>query len=152
MEGRTALFIPMTVALFAGTATGGVFKCEVDGKIVFSDTQCAPESEQVDIRYRHSDPAEAADIQYRTERAQAQFARRRHANRVAAQKRKVARLGHERDAQLAALRDKKALANNNLAGAAWEQSISTEMTAVAEQYRQKIEAAQRELERIQAQQ
>jgi hypothetical protein len=35
------------------------------------------------------------------------------------------------DKQLAALRAQKALANNNLAGATWEGSISGEMTAVA---------------------
>ena len=35
------------------------------------------------------------------------------------------------DAEFAALRERKGLANNNLAGATWEQSISSEMSAVA---------------------
>lgn len=35
------------------------------------------------------------------------------------------------DADIAALRRKKGLANNNLAGATWEESISSEMNAVA---------------------
>lgn len=37
--------------------------------------------------------------------------------------------------EMAALRAKKASANNNLAGATWEQSISAEMQAVAQKYR-----------------
>lgn len=37
--------------------------------------------------------------------------------------------------ELAALRIKKMQANNNLAGATWEQSISTEMSVVVEKYK-----------------
>jgi hypothetical protein len=152
MARRTPFLFPVSLALLAGSAAGGVYKCEVDGKIVFSDTRCATDSEAIDIRYRQSDPGEAAEIERRTEEVQEQVARRQHANRIAAQKREITRLERERDRKLSALRDKKAFANNNLAGAAWEQSISTEMTAVAEQYRQKIDSAEKELARIQAQQ
>lgn len=45
------------------------------------------------------------------------------------------------DRELAALQYKKSQANNNLAGATWEQSISTEMQAVSEKYRTKIQIA-----------
>lgn len=44
------------------------------------------------------------------------------------------------DAELTALRNKQRYANNNLAGATWLQSISSEMQAVTDQYRAKIEA------------
>lgn len=46
------------------------------------------------------------------------------------------------DAELAALRDKKSYANNNLAGAAWQQSLSTEMEAAVGKYQAKIKTAQ----------
>lgn len=42
--------------------------------------------------------------------------------------------------ELAALRTKKMQANNNLAGATWEQSISTEMSVVVEKYKVQKEA------------
>lgn len=42
--------------------------------------------------------------------------------------------------ELAALRIKKMQANNNLAGATWEQSISTEMSVVVEKYKVQKEA------------
>ena len=37
--------------------------------------------------------------------------------------------------EMDALRAQKARANNNLAGATWEQSLSTEMQAVASRYK-----------------
>jgi hypothetical protein len=42
--------------------------------------------------------------------------------------------GSDMEKELAALRKKKSLANNNLAGAQWENSISEEMSAVANKY------------------
>lgn len=42
--------------------------------------------------------------------------------------------------ELAALRAKKMQANNNLAGATWEQSISTEMSVVVEKYKAQKES------------
>lgn len=46
------------------------------------------------------------------------------------------------DADLVALQRKKRLANNNLAGATWEDSISGEMQAIAARYRAGIEVEQ----------
>lgn len=43
---------------------------------------------------------------------------------------------------------KKAQANNNLAGAVWENSISEEMTAVVGRYDVRIRAIQGEIERL----
>lgn len=44
------------------------------------------------------------------------------------------------DRELSVLRAKKSRANNNLAGAAWEQSISVEMQAVSDRYASQIDA------------
>ena len=46
----------------------------------------------------------------------------------------ISRYQSQMNAELAALRSKKGRANNNLAGATWEQSISTEMQAVSDRY------------------
>ncbi|MEM6582713.1 MAG: DUF4124 domain-containing protein [Pseudomonadota bacterium] len=54
----------------------------------------------------------------------------------------------ERDQKLAVLKNIKRYANNNLAGAQWEQSISAEMQAVTDQYTAKIDAKKREIERL----
>ena len=52
------------------------------------------------------------------------------------------------DHDLAVLRSKKALANNNLAGATWEQSISTEMQSVSDKYKVSIQIAQDQMSQL----
>ena len=48
------------------------------------------------------------------------------------------RLVHDRESELEAQRQKKRLANNNLAGATWLQSISAEMQVISDNYAEKI--------------
>ncbi len=52
------------------------------------------------------------------------------------------------DSELARLRNKKRFANNNLAGATWEQSISEEMIAVATKYDSAIRDAQENIDQL----
>lgn len=52
------------------------------------------------------------------------------------------------ESQLAALRSRKALANNNLAGATWENSISSEMIAVSTQCDTRTRTLQSELDAV----
>ncbi len=47
---------------------------------------------------------------------------------------------------MARLKRKKMHANNNLAGATWEESISSEMQSVAESYKTKIQSAQNQID------
>ena len=49
-------------------------------------------------------------------------------------------LGREMDSKLASLKNTKGLARNNIAGATWEQSLSTEMLAVVEAHKVKAGA------------
>ena len=52
------------------------------------------------------------------------------------------------DAEIQALKNKKSLANNNLAGATWEASISSEMSAVAALCTEKNKAAKEQLDQL----
>lgn len=52
------------------------------------------------------------------------------------------------DSEMNRLRNKKLYANNNLAGATWEQSISDEMNAVASKYDSMIRAAQNRIDQL----
>ena len=47
--------------------------------------------------------------------------------------------------ELSRLKNKKNYANNNLAGAVWEDSISKEMEAVTQKYLERIEYAKEQL-------
>jgi hypothetical protein len=52
--------------------------------------------------------------------------------------------------EVAALRDQKQYANNNLAGATWQQSLSGEMSAVVARYDVRIRGIEAEIERAEA--
>ena len=54
-------------------------------------------------------------------------------------------------AELDALKTKKKQANNNLAGATWEASISQEMLVVTQRYQMKATADQLKLEQLREQ-
>jgi hypothetical protein len=54
----------------------------------------------------------------------------------------------EMSRQMAALHDRKQFANNNLAGATWEQSLSGEMSAVAQKYDSLIRSEQIQIDQL----
>ncbi|HSA48103.1 MAG TPA: DUF4124 domain-containing protein [Candidatus Competibacteraceae bacterium] len=54
------------------------------------------------------------------------------------------------NSELSALQQKKQLAQNNLAGATWEQSISAEMSSVTQKYDALIRDQQTRIERLRA--
>ncbi|TXS96191.1 DUF4124 domain-containing protein [Parahaliea maris] len=60
-------------------------------------------------------------------------------------------LHRERDRKVAALTRRSGYANNNLAGAQLKESLATEMRAINEQYRDKIEREERRLDRLREQ-
>lgn len=60
----------------------------------------------------------------------------------------IDQLHANRDKELARLRIKKSRANNNVAGAIFEQSVSAEMATVSNLYDSKIENEQRKLDRM----
>lgn len=62
--------------------------------------------------------------------------------------RKLEKMQAAMDRELRALRDKKRWANNNRAGAEWESSISAEMQAVTEKYRNKLDVERDNLSRL----
>lgn len=71
-------------------------------------------------------------------------------NEIDFKERHIASLRSEMNAELDVLRSKKAMANNNLAGATWEQSISAEMSAVVSRYDARIRSLEGEVARLQA--
>ena len=54
----------------------------------------------------------------------------------------------ERDNRIAVLRNARRRANNNLAGATWQESLASEMEAVAQQYDSKIDREQIKINRL----
>lgn len=135
-----ALLLPL-LALPAAA----VNKCQIAGRTVFQDAPCpAGTGGAIVVKpaagYVDPAPAPAASgAPTETQRLQARIARMQQDSRKLLLEARLvpdaaaAVDGHRRscDDDLAALRAQKGLAKNNLAGATWEQSLSTEMNAVA---------------------
>lgn len=123
-----------------------------DGKVAFQDAPCAGKGEKIEVRpATGASPAPTAAMAP-TSNAESAPKKQTEADRINAltaasqrERRKVdlderlvpyarsaiANQQMQCDAQLMALQAKKRAATNNLAGATWEGSISSEMTAVA---------------------
>lgn len=144
---RTAI-IATILCVATTTATAGVYRCERNGKTVFSDKPCGTAAEEIEVETYTPSAEDAAHTKARRQET-AEYLEAKEKERERTQlRRKIASLrgdikGYEAnmDAELAALRNKKKRANNNLAGATWEGSISEEMKAVTLRYQSKIDNA-----------
>lgn len=149
-----------TVLALATTPTFAVYKCkDAAGRTVFQERACettGSKGAQIDVRPA-AGPAPAAPTanaanaapsadqasapQTEAERLRGKSERLRKENRLGALKyldipsaqARIRGASNQCDARMKAVRSQKAYANNNLAGATWEQSISTEMQAIATQ-------------------
>lgn len=152
---RAGVFL---VALMACSAVQAqVYKCDQGGAVVFSDRPCeGGKGKTIDVRPA-AGAGGAVEVTEATEKGRAlldQYERERAVRRINydidALEATMQADQRRMDAELAALREKKRYALNNLAGATWESSISQEMQAIAERYRAKSEADQRRLESLRA--
>lgn len=145
-------------------ASAQVYKCKEGGTTVFSAMPCSADARTIDVKpaagaSRPAAPAASANLAPGTgpapsapaprtlsERADAAANRRILDDDIWRKQRSVDALHEELQTRQAQLRTKKGYANNNLAGAVWEQSISDEMQAVAAEYDLKIRRANKDLD------
>ena len=152
-----------------GTANAGLYRCEVDGKIVFQDRACSNAKTGGAIVLSHptaksapplaaaaSNSAQATagkptpqqitdDWMASQAREQAERKRQRKINALTQEREALVKA---MEAELAHLLLKKTAALNNLAGATYEQSISSEMQAVTTGYDTRIRAKDEELKQL----
>lgn len=148
------LLLMIAAALLSGHVQAQVYKCTEGGKTVFSDKPCGQDARVVEMK-----PASGAvgdqsgiDAAART-RAYVEESDRTVKRRMLSQE--IGRKEHELkgvqdalDKEMAALRNKKQYAANNLAGATWEASISQEMQAVTASHEGRIKRLQAEIDRL----
>ena len=141
--------------LAAGMAQAGVYKCQVDGKTVYSQTPCAGNAQKIEIKVHEPSAEEQARAKARLEQwgkgleiNELKAKRGAILRNIALLRQRIANINQQMDQELNWLRQKKLRANNNLAGATWEQSISSEMQAVARKYQAQIDTTQRDIDRM----
>jgi hypothetical protein len=139
MKWLTALAVMMLCA----SAHAQVYKCSIGGATVFQDRPCAGSGEKVNVKPASGTEAKStASIDALRLNVKVMELERRVKevdDRIALGEREINQLQVQRDRDIQVLQAKKSLARNNLAGATYEQSISTEMQAVSDTYRTRIQ-------------
>jgi hypothetical protein len=144
--------VMIALAIISGAPVWAINKCTVDGRVVFQDAACPGKGETLVVRpasgappkeqpvdANRANPEGAAKPMTEAQRIERQVAnsqqeRRRQELEVRLVPDADAAIYRNRsacDRDMKALQAKKTMANNNLAGATWEGSISGEMTALA---------------------
>ena len=131
------------ISLCHPSLSAEIYKCEKDGRPVFSDQPCGPEATTVQLKEQPAifntdggeNSADGALLTAQAEHASAQRKIKEH-------ERKIAKHQRDLDNELSALRRSKSFSTNSLAGATRDVSISNEMTAVTEKYKALIAAEQ----------
>jgi hypothetical protein len=150
MCSRLLLALSWIVVAGAHTPASAINRCVLkDGKVVFQDRACEGAGEAIQVRPASgpaptvakpaSSPAAPASAMTPAQRmeediAQSQRERRRtelEVRTVPSLLAQLAQLRSQCDSELRSLQIKKQSANNNLAGAQWETSISQEMSAIS---------------------
>lgn len=139
---------------FSAAAT--VYKCEVNGVISYSQIPCSDEAELT--QYKTDEAISLSNPQqqvHKTESPSETLARVRDALvkrdlqlEITKLKGQKARLQSRRDIEITKLRRSTLHANNNLAGALWEDSVSKEITAITAKYDTDIRAVDSEIDTL----
>ena len=154
------LVLAMVLAGATMSVQAQVYKCKEGGKVVFSDVPCAQGGEELKVApatgHWNAESAARAQQGHSANHAKLQAAdnavrRRILDDDIYRHQTRIKKLTEEMNTRLAQLRDKKRYANNNLAGAVWERSISDEMNAVTSSYGLQIETLQSEIEHMRQQ-
>lgn len=96
----------------SATAVADVYRCEINGKTVFSDTKCSSSAQRLDIQPDFVDSANGEELRRQTERIHQDVEASRKARpsasspnpRIAALEAELAELEQQREAELATLR------------------------------------------------
>jgi len=150
--------------LMLPVAASAQFKCiDAVGRVSFQQTACASQEKQQQLKLRADAPAQPAAPASsvaapagpvdQAASADARMLRKMQGERrvleleraVQATEFNIANRNVQMQNEFAALRGLKARANNNLAGATYEQSLSTEMQAVTAKYKALNDADQERL-------
>lgn len=166
-----------TLLALASTHAAAINKCTINGRVVFQDKPCAPGTGgAIDVRPASlpspspvppapsgaAQPAAAEptasdtqrskvdDMRERAEVAEKERKGRELDHKIKVAQQKIRQLEEAQASEMAALARKKNRANNNLAGATWENSISKEQEAVAQKYESRMANERAKIERLEA--
>lgn len=147
MLKRTILSI---VLLAPALSQAAVYQCKVNGQTVFSDQPCGDDAKEINIK----PPARngsgmvsdgARDfLEHRDRKAKIE----RISRDIDRLEREKAQVRRKMDDALDRYQQQKSLANNNLAGATWEQALANEAEVMRQRYQSEIDELDDEITRL----
>lgn len=128
-----------------------IYKCTENGKTIYTDKPCRSGGETIEIRNAPSSSGSrlADDNMASLTEDLARDRRRSQIDREIRERQdKIASLQAALNKELEDIQYAKRFANNNLAGAMWRQSMSSEQEAKVQNYNMQIEAEQKAIDRL----
>lgn len=140
MLKKTVMVIALSAPAFG---YGAVYQCKVDGQTIFSDQPCGADAKEIEVKA----PGLQGGSSMQSD-AGNRFVEVRQLERdIQRLEREKEKLRSAMDRALARWQQQKRRANNNLAGATWEQSLAQEAEVLRERYQSEIDDVDRQLDR-----
>lgn len=137
--------ILIAILLFPAVLHAEIYRCVNDGDTVFSDKPCGADQSEVTLdRLSTMQGMSEEKIQQAGKNTKEVLLK----DQIKRTQEKIKGLRKKMNEEIAYLRYKKLYSRNNLAGATWEESISTEMEAVTSRYKIQIELRQEEIKQF----
>ena len=119
-----------------------IYKCVDDkGRVEFSQSPCSDAAERLTIDVPNIGTEGSTNARVILDEIKKAHRPREIDREIKTLERDISGYQKEMDTEMRLLRGRKKYAANNLAGATWEESISTEMSAVVASFKTKIENA-----------
>jgi len=133
------------------SSQAAVYKCtDAKGNVTFSGMPCAKDAKPIEVNVSAPSKEGFNQSEARLQAMEADQAEGRKQRQIQSLQEEIKKKQRKRDKELAILRNKKSYARNNLAGATWEESISTEMQAVTDRYQGEIDSLNQEISSLRA--
>jgi hypothetical protein len=149
----TLFALAATPGLAAETALG-VYECHKNGVVTFSDQPCGPSTERVEVDYSRPDAAAAQAAASAAQASEAQAGQTAEAELLDTEifnsSQRLSTLPVQRDAEIAALRERRFHGTDALDQDAWKADMTRQMEAVAAKYQSSIDAEQARIDTLRA--
>lgn len=145
---RPIALLIATLLLPQPASAATIYTCTDDkGRKTFSQMPCAPDAQVTTVQGPDLMGSVATDSEA-TDKIRNSNRLRSVGVEISRKESEIDNLNDQMSRELAQLKAASVHANNNLAGAAWQQSLATEMQATAEKYKVQIGIAHAELSRL----
>jgi len=148
MLTRTLLTLLLAAPAIAQAA---VYQCKVNDQTVFSDQPCGDNAQKIELK---APPVNGSGPMV-TDKAKEFMAHRETMRKIQLIEREIENQQERKAAARKAMDDaliryrrQKTYANNNLAGAVWENSLAEEAEVLRQRFQAEIDSADREIDRL----